>query len=85
MLSHPLKQMSADHAIGVSGDVEGTRNALRPAGTRVHQAHAAPMPSEMNGCSQPGRSSTNHDAVERIPADDCRAEKVGSLNHAESR
>jgi hypothetical protein len=36
MLSHPLEQMSADHAIGVSGNVEGTRNALRPAGTRIH-------------------------------------------------
>lgn len=70
VLSHPLEQMSTDHAIGISGNVEGTRDALRPAGTCVHQAHAAPMPSEMNCCSQSGGSPTNHDTVESISADD---------------
>lgn len=70
VLSHPLKQMSTDHAIGISGNVEGTRDALRPAGTCVHQAYATPMLSEMNCCSQSGGSSTNHDTVESISADD---------------
>jgi len=70
MLSHPLKQMPADYPLWVTGDVEGTRNALRSARSRVHQAHSAPHPSQMDCCSEPSGASADHDAIIGVPADD---------------